>query len=71
MTERAIEEGGRVGRFVVMRDTEGRIHAVAATAVSAICETDDGALLLLPGGRMIQVERSLEVVLKWLELGGR
>jgi hypothetical protein len=60
MTEHAIEEGGRIGRFVVMRDSEGRIHAVAATAVSAICETDDGALL-----------RSLEVVLRWLELGGR
>lgn len=70
MTGHCLEEGARVGRFVVLRDVEGRAHAVAATAVSAVCETEDGALLLLPGGRMIKVERSFEVVLGWLEMRG-
>jgi hypothetical protein len=71
MIEGQLEEGERVGRFVVLRDVDGRVHAVAAGAVSAICETEDGALLLLPGGRMIQMERPLSVVLRWLELGRR
>ncbi|SDE32472.1 hypothetical protein [Belnapia rosea] len=71
MARRELEEGERVGRFVVLRDVEGRMHAVSATSIGAICEDDGGALLLLPGGRMIRVERSFEVVLGWLELGGR
>lgn len=69
MTVDPMEEGERFGRFVVLRDVEGRVHAVAVGAVSAVCETDDGALLLMPGGRMIQVDRPLEVVLGWLESG--
>lgn len=56
-----------MGRFVVLRDLDGHIHAVAAGAVGAICTTDDGTLLMLPGGRMIQVPRSLETVLAWLD----
>jgi hypothetical protein len=46
----SLAEGTRVGQFVVLRDIDGRTHAVAAGAVAAICETDDGALLMLPGG---------------------
>jgi hypothetical protein len=57
----------RVGRFVVLRDIDGRTHAVAAGAVAAICETDDGALLMLPGGKLVHVPRPLEVVLAWLD----
>ena len=71
MPERKLEEGERVGRFVVLRDVEGRMHAVAATSVCAICEDDGGALLMLPGGRMIRVEQALGEVLRWLEVGGR
>lgn len=66
-----LEEGERVGRFVVLRDVEGRLHAVSAGSVGAICEDDGGALLLLPGGRMIRVERAMEVVLRWLECGAK
>ena len=62
-----LEEGERVGRFVVVRDVEGRIHALAAGSVAAVCETDDGALLMLPGGRMVHVPRPLRVVLDWLD----
>ena len=62
-----LEAGTRVGRFVVLRDVGGHTHAVAATGVNAACETDDGTLLLLPGGRMIHVPQDLETVLRWLD----
>lgn len=42
-------EGERVGRFVVLRDQEGRRHAVATASVSAVCEVDDGVVLLMAG----------------------
>jgi len=58
-------DGERIGRYVVVRDIDGRRHALAAGAVSAMCETDDGVVLVLPGGRLLQVPRSLEVVLGW------
>lgn len=60
-------EGTRIGRFVVLRDLEGQTLAVAAGSVAAICATDEGALLMLPGGRMIHVPRKLETVLGWLD----
>ena len=31
-----LSEGERVGRFVVLRDIEGRVHAVAAGSVGAV-----------------------------------
>jgi hypothetical protein len=49
-------EGMRIGRFVVLRDVEGKRHAMAAAAVAALCECDDGTLLMVPGGRLVQVE---------------
>lgn len=60
-------EGTRIGRFVVLRDLEGRSVAVAVGAVSAITDTDDGALLMLPGGRMVHVPQTMETVLAWLD----
>ncbi len=62
-----LAEGMRVGRFVVLRDRDGTAVAVAAGAVSAVCETDDGSLLMLPGSRLVHVPRPLELVLAWLE----
>ena len=64
---RPLVEGNRIGRFVVLRDLEGRSIAVAAGAVSAITATDDGALLMLPAGRMIHVSQTMETVLAWLD----
>ena len=49
--EESLVEGMRIGRFVVIRDVEGNRPAVAAAAVAALCETDDGTLLMLPGWR--------------------
>ena len=65
--DRALVEGKRNGRFVVLRDLESRSLAVAVGAVSAVSETDDGALLVLPGGRMVQVPQAMETVLVWLD----
>lgn len=64
-----LEEGERLGRFVVLRDLEGRRHAIAAAAVSAVCETEDGAVLLLAGGRMLKVEQGMATILEWLGCG--
>lgn len=64
---RPLVAGTRIGRFVILRDLEGRSVAVAVGAVSAVSETDDGALLMLPGGRMVQVPQALEKVLAWLD----
>ena len=54
MTGTALSEGERVERFVVLRDRDGHLHAVSAGSVGALCETEDGVLLLLPGGRLIR-----------------
>ena len=35
--------------------------------VLAISETDDGSLLVLPGGRMVQIPQTLKTVLLWLD----
>ncbi len=67
MTRERLSEGTRVGRFVVLHDTDGRTHAVATGAVSAMCETDDGVLLMLPGARLVHVPQPLDVVLDWLD----
>jgi len=71
----SLEDGQRIGRFVVLRDLGGQVHAVSAGSVGAVCETDDGSLLLLPGGRLIHVGQSLATVLAWLDghgpMGGK
>jgi hypothetical protein len=65
--DQELEEGERVGRFLILRDVDGVLHAVAAGSVAAVCEVDDGALLMLPGGRMVRVAKPLAVVLEWLD----
>ena len=64
---RELEEGQRVGRFLVIRDIDGCRIAVAAGAVSAVRDTDDGTLLLLSGSRTLHVSRPMEIVLAWLD----
>ncbi|WBV42525.1 hypothetical protein [Pseudoroseomonas cervicalis] len=65
----AIAEGQRFGRFVIVRDADGTWQALSVTAVMAACETDTGTVLLLPGGRMLQMPRPLFEVLSWLNPG--
>ena len=67
MSQEELEEGTRVGRFVILRDVNGATHAVAISSIAAICGTDDGALLMLPGARMVHVPRSMKTILGWLD----
>jgi len=60
-------DGERVGRFVIVRDIDGHRHALAALAVSALCETDDGTLLMLPGGKLVRTTLSLPHMLRILD----
>ena len=65
--EERLAEGCRIGRFVVLHDMDGRVHAVAAGSVAAVCETDDGSLLMLFGGKMVHVPRAIVTVMAWLD----
>ena len=67
MRSGALEDGTRVGRFVVLRDLDGKTYALATGSVAALCETEDGSLLMLPGGRMVHVGQPMEVLLGWLD----
>ena len=51
----------------MVRDVEGRAHAVASVAVAAVSDGDDGVLLLLPGNRVLRVPQGLGTVLGWLD----
>ena len=67
----ALQAGSAVqagpGRFVVVRDRDGRRAAVARCAVSAVGEAEDGgAVRYLLGGSVICAEADLDVVLGWL-----
>ena len=66
MRSAALEDGTRIGRFVVLRDLDGKAYALATGSVAALCETEDGSLLMLPGGRMVHVAQPMEVILEWL-----
>jgi hypothetical protein len=51
---------------VLLRDQDGQRKAIARHSVIAVSETDGGgSLLLLSGGRMVQVEERLDVVVEW------
>ena len=62
------EEGTRVGRYVLLRDEDGCMHALSASAVAALRECDEGCMLLLAGSRMLRVSHPLSRVLQWLAL---
>jgi hypothetical protein len=62
-----LDDGTRIGRYVVLRDIDGQRHAIAVSAVVALGETDGDTLLHLPGARTLCVPHSLVTVLAWLE----
>jgi hypothetical protein len=67
LQDSGLAEGTRLGRYVVVRDVNGRRHALAATAVVAISEEEDGDIVLfLPGGRALRISVPLATVLDWL-----
>ena len=65
--EGSLHEGQRVGRYIVVRDMEGTTCAVSAGAVSALRETDSGTLLMLSGGKLLDIPRAMRTVLAWLD----
>ena len=67
VTDEPLEDGHRVGRYLVIRDVNGGRHAIGAGAVAAISELDDDSLLMLPGGRLLQVPWPMERILAWLD----
>ena len=63
-----VPDGTRVGRYLLLRDVDGRRHALLATAVHAASQEEDGdTMLLLPGGRALRVSVPFANVLGWLE----
>jgi hypothetical protein len=61
-----VQEGERVGRFVLVRETEGHWHALSMQAVYAISELDDGCVLALYGGKLLRLSQPMDTVLAWL-----
>lgn len=62
------EEGTRVGRYVLIRDEDGCLHALSASAVAGLRECDEGCMLLLTGSRVLRVSHPLSRVLQWLAI---
>lgn len=59
--------GQRIGRYVLLVDSDGMRHAIAISAALALCELDGGGtVLMLPGGKMVRLEADLDDVLLWL-----
>lgn len=56
----------RLGRFVVVRDVEGTLYAVAPTAVLVAVATEDGGTVaLFAGGRAVRFAEDLRTVAYW------
>ena len=67
-----LANGTRIGRFLVLRDVDGRRHALAASAVHTVSEAEDGdTVLFLPGGRVLRIGTPLTTVLGWLDGRGQ
>ena len=62
------EEGTRVGRYVLLRDEDGCLHALSSSTVTGLRECDEGCMLLLTGSRMLRVSHPLSRVLAWFTL---
>ncbi|WP_270933298.1 hypothetical protein [Falsiroseomonas oryzae] len=61
-----LQDGMRIGRYLVLRDAEGRQLAIAAHAVAAASALDDGTLLMLPAGKLAVVPHPFARVVGWL-----
>ncbi len=65
-----MDDGAQLGRFILVRDIDGRLHALSMSAVVAICAVeDDGSVLLLPGGRVVRLAQDVMQVAGWFSPG--
>ena len=56
----------RLGRFLLVRDVEGTLYAVAPTALLVAVATEDGGTLaVLAGGRAVRFAEDLHTVASW------
>lgn len=63
-----IVHGERCGPFVLLRDVQGRRHALRGNAIVGMSETDeiaDETVLTIQGGRSLIVRASLDEVIAW------
>jgi hypothetical protein len=57
---------GRIGRFLLLRDAEGRLVAVSANALLAAAATDDGGTVaVLAGGKALMFSEDVPTVVGW------
>ncbi len=56
----------RLGRFLMVRDVEGTLYAVAPTAVLVAVATEDGGTVaMLAGGRAVRFTEDVHTVAGW------
>ena len=56
----------RIGRYLLLRDLDGRQMAVSPTALLVAVQLDGGGTqVLLAGGRVLQFAEDLEAVVGW------
>ena len=56
----------RLGRFLLLRDLEGTLYAIAPLAVLVAAATEDGGTVaMLVGGRAIRFSEDVRTVAQW------
>ena len=56
----------QLGRFLLVRDVEGTLYAVAQTALLVAVATEDGGTLaVLAGGHAVRLAEDLHTVATW------
>ena len=56
----------RLGRFLLLHDAEGRLVAVAPTALLVAAATDDGGTVaVLAGGKALRFDEDVPTVVGW------
>jgi hypothetical protein len=63
--------GTRIGRYVLLRDVDGHLHAIAATALIVASDAEDGETVIqLPAARSLRLPVPLATVLMWFTGNG-
>jgi hypothetical protein len=67
-----MQQGTRVGGYVIIVDSEGLRHAIRATSVTAMSDADpaqDETILQIGSSRTVCIPAALDRVLEWFGLG--
>ncbi|QCG98127.1 hypothetical protein E6C67_31035 [Azospirillum sp. TSA2s] len=63
------ESGERVGRYLVLIDVDGRLHALSSNAIQGVSQDDADpgeCILALNGGRFLRLPVPFGQALDWL-----